>query len=208
MCPSWYFFIAWTVSTHTIITLTPLLYAAWLCRHSLQLRQPCYFVLAVCVDACTKYVNLVSTCSSTTSTHLMNASTCLQNISFLIKNNPAKVINQSTQNIILEWSWLIEGHHQNQRSNNLSLFDDGNYKSWYQDIHSCTIIIVRQKFSKFSFKIAKHHYNYHREYIWCMNAWKTSYMTSFDSSPPLSSVKRGKKIKLVSSELRFSVEYK
>ena len=116
-CVSVYFQrILKTVSTHDKYVSTYLWVICLVCRHCLHMCRPVYEFSAQRVDTACIRVDLSVKFSASWSLSI-------------------KPVKQSSHiniyNISLELSKLIIFHHQNQRSNNLPLFDDGNYESWY-----------------------------------------------------------------------------
>ena len=98
-------------STHTSCVSTCLWYFCYLSQCIYHVCRPIFDTSSNCVDACCMCVDLsVDFCFLSLSINL--------SITFIL----------ATYDIFLESLWFIVCHHQNQRSNNFPLFDDGNYE--------------------------------------------------------------------------------
>ena len=116
----------------------------------LHMCRPVFDTSSYCVDTSYMCVNLSLQFLLTVSTHLACVSTYIWDFFWLCRHilhvcrpvyifliseslsiNLSNIIFLSINNISFELSWVIIYHHQNQRSNNLPLFDDGNYELWY-----------------------------------------------------------------------------
>ena len=138
------------MSTHTTCVSICLQQIFKLCRHMLHICRPVFDTSSYCVDTSCMCVDLCLRFLLNVSTHPACVSTCLWEFLLLCRHilhvcrpvciflisetssiNLSNTIFLATYNISLELLWVIIYHHQNQRSNNLPLFDDDNYESWY-----------------------------------------------------------------------------